>query len=181
MQTDRNFDGSVPPYWSSGHVGWAYSGVAEFEGRVGSFLAEGAARGERLMYVADDPDVRLWPKGLVEQGALLVLSTAEIYGAEVIVDPGVQRGAFEAALAEAVSMGFAGLRVAADNTSLVDGPDRLAAWMRWEAEAEQMMRGRSITGLCAFDRARTDTEALRAVMSVHPVGPPGSSTDPVFD
>jgi hypothetical protein len=155
--------------------------MPEFEGRVGSFLAEGAARGERLMYVADDPDVRLWPKGLVERGALLVASTEEIYGIEAIVDPAVQRGAFEAALAEAVSMGFTGLRVAADNTSLVDGPDRLAAWTRWEEEAEEMMRGKPITGLCAFDRARTGTESLRRVMSLHPVGPPQMFDDQAHD
>lgn len=57
-------------------------------------------------------------------------STAEVYGPAAIVDPRMQRRAFEAALVEAISLGFAGLRVAADNTSLVVGPERRAAWMR---------------------------------------------------
>lgn len=159
-------------HWPRGHIGWAFTGMPEFEGRAASFLAEGVARRERLMFVADDPDVGLWPKGLIGQGALLVVSTAEIYGTETIVDACTQRVAFEAALAEAISLGFTGLRVVADNTSLVAGPDRLAAWMRWEAEAGHMMQGKPITGLCAFDRTRTDAETLRVVMSLHPVGPP---------
>lgn len=150
--------------------------MAEFEGRASSFLAEGAVRTQRLMFVVDDPNVGLWPKGLIEQGVLLVASTAEIYGPGATVDPTRQRAAFEDALADAISMGFTGLRVAADNTSLVGGPDRLVAWMRWELEAEELLRGNPITGLCAFDRARVDAEALRVVMSVHPVGPPEPST-----
>ncbi len=155
-----------------GHLGWAYDGVSEFESRVGSFLAEGDARRERLILVADDPKVSLWPKELLDRGVLVLLSTSEVYGTDRIVDAPSQRATFEATLAEALSLGFTGMRVVADNTSLIAGPDRLGAWMRWEDEADRLMRASPITGLCAFDRTRCDPETLRSCMEVHDAGPP---------
>lgn len=164
------------PRWPVGHLGWAFAGLAEFEGRTSSFLAEGRARGERLIFVADDPRAGLWPSDLVERGALLVLSTAEVYGPERMVVASTQQATFEEALADALALGFTGLRVAADNTSLTVGADRLEAWRRWEEQADLLMQSRPITGLCAFDQTRIDTGTLDTVMSLHRTGPP-----PLFD
>ncbi len=162
-------------HWPTGHIGWIYAGVAEFQGRATTFLSEGAARGERLMLVADDPRTDLWPRALVDERRLIVLSTCDVYGPERTVDPGAQRATFDAALREALADGYAGLRVAADSTSLVEGPERLAAWMRWEEEADGLMRVEPITGLCSFDRARVDPATLHTVMAVHRQGPtPGA-------
>jgi MEDS: MEthanogen/methylotroph, DcmR Sensory domain len=102
--------------WPTGHSGWLFEGMAQFEGRITSFLAEGAARGERLMFVADDPEPKLWPSKLVERGELVVASTAEIYGPERMVTPASQRQTFAMAMAEALAKGYSGLRIAADNT-----------------------------------------------------------------
>ncbi|WP_415854944.1 MEDS domain-containing protein [Sinomonas sp. G460-2] len=150
-----------------GHIGWSYRGLPEFEGRVASFLAEGHARGERQVFIADEPKAGLWPRGLVERGDLLIFSTVEIYGAERIVDPPAQRIAFEATLAEALALGYTGLRVAADNTSLTSDPGRLEAWMRWEDEADSLMRTKPITGLCAFDRTRSAAATVQTLMGLH--------------
>lgn len=38
------------------HIGWIFSGPGEFAALAEPFLAEGAARNEQLMYVAEDPD-----------------------------------------------------------------------------------------------------------------------------
>src|SRR5262249_35101455 len=111
--------------WPSGHVGWVYSGVSRFESGATTFLAAGAARGERQMFVADDPVVEQWPKHLVDRRALVIASVTEIYGDTRMVVPTSQRDTFAAALAEALSEGYTGIRVAADNSSLVDTPDRL--------------------------------------------------------
>lgn len=153
--------------WPTGHVGWTYAGVAQLQGRATTFLAEGVARGERLMFVADDPRPDLWPRALVDEGRLVVLSTSEVYGSTRTVVAETQRVTFEAALDQALADGFTGLRVAADNTALVEGAERLAAWMDWEDTADGMMRVRPITGLCTFDRSRTDPITLRTVMGVH--------------
>lgn len=155
--------------WPTGHVGWSFNGRAQFEGRVGTFLAEGAARREQLMLVSDDPTPALWPKALIDEGALLVRSTSEVYGSGRTVDPARQRQLFEQALAEATSLGFAGLRVAADNTSLVSTPERLTAWSAWEEEAESMTQALPIYALCSFDRTRLGPRILAAVGRLHQV------------
>lgn len=155
--------------WPTGHLGWTFAGPAEFEGRTASYLAEGLARGERLVLVADDPSPELWPRPLLAQGVLVVSSTAEVYGPDRIVDPVGQRLTFQEVLGEARELGYNGVRVAADNTSLLAGDARLAAWLEWEAVADDLMRSEPITGLCAFDRTKTDARALAAAMGCHPV------------
>lgn len=153
--------------WPTGHIGWAYRGSPEFEGRVASFLAEGHSRRERQYFIADDPKVGLWPRDLVERGHLVVLSTAEVYGPARVADPAAQLAAFEILLAEARDLAYTGIRVAADNTSLTVGPERLDAWLRWEREADRFMHENPVTGLCAFDTTRSDALTLEALMNVH--------------
>jgi hypothetical protein len=156
---------------SARHLGWVFDGTAEFEARSGSFLARGVARSERLLVVCDDPRPHLWPASLVNEGTLVLLSTTEVYGSDRVVNPDAQRATFEQTLSDALWSGFTGLRMVADNTSLVSGPDRLAAWARWEDQAEQLMQALPITGLCAFDRTRTGVTALRTLRSIHSVTP----------
>lgn len=160
--------------WPTGHIGWAFSGMPQFEGRATAYLAEGMARNERLMFVADDPDPRRWPESLLDRGDLVLASTTDVYGAGRVVDAASQRATFESTLVEAIDLGYSGIRVAADNTSLIDGPDRLAAWMAWEGEAHRFIAEQPVTGLCAFDRTRVAPDHLIAVMAVHGVTPPPS-------
>lgn len=155
--------------WPSGHFVWAYSGRPEFEGRAASFLAEGQVRGERQIIITDDRRRSLWPRDLLRSGDLLVLSTVEAYGHTRIVDPAALSAAFEAQLADALHLGYTGLRVAGDNTSLAEGADRLAAWLDWEARADALMQARPITGLCAFDLSRIGRPALTALLASHKV------------
>lgn len=156
---------------TAGHLGWAFAGPSAFAGRVAGFLAEGMRRHERLMVVVDDPRLGQWPERLIETGQLQVLSTAEVYGADAAPAPDALRAGFLEAVTEATRLGYAGLRVAADNTTLTIGPDRLAAWLRWEAEADALMKVAPITGLCAFDTTRIDQTALAALMDLHPATP----------
>ncbi|HET9077908.1 MAG TPA: MEDS domain-containing protein [Acidimicrobiales bacterium] len=155
--------------WPAGHLAWFFDGISEFEGAATTFLAEGAARGERLMLVADSPRADLWPRGLVDSGDLIVASTSETYGPGRLVSPEAQRRTFESALKEAVALGYTGLRVASDNTSLTFGPERLAAWISWEEEADRFMTVNPFTGMCAFDRSRAGATALAAVRRLHAV------------
>jgi hypothetical protein len=155
--------------WPSGHLGWVFSGVARFESGATTFLAEGAARGERQMFLADNPVVEQWPKHLVDRGDLVIASVTEIYGPERMVVSPSQRETFAAALAEALSEGYTGIRVAADNSSLIDTPERLQAWSEWEAVADRFMAENPVTGLCAFDRTRVRSASLAAVTGTHRV------------
>ena len=121
------------------------------------------------MFLADDPVVEQWPKHVVDRGELVIASIAEIYGPERMVAAHSQRETFAAALAEALSEGYTGIRVAADNSSLVDTPERLRAWLKWEEAADDFMAENPVTGLCAFDRTRVASATLSEVMGTHHV------------
>ncbi len=121
------------------------------------------------MLVADDPRVDLWPQSFIERGQLIVASTAEIYGPERLVVAEAQHDTFTAALEDALKEGYSGIRVAADNTSLVLGADRAVAWTRWEEVADRFMAENPVTGLCGFDRSRIEPAAVAALQGLHTV------------
>jgi MEDS: MEthanogen/methylotroph, DcmR Sensory domain len=157
------------------HIGWVFDGPAGFDALAAPFLAEGAARGERLMYITADPDPAVVAKysAILGPRAFQVASIAEVYGASGIVDAPSQRATFASAVAVALAEGHTGIRVAADNTPLVADEVRLAAWVRWEITADKFMSENQVTGLCAFDRTRVDVDRLRHLATLHPL----SSTD----
>lgn len=155
------------PEFVSRHLGWCFSGMPSFEGRAASFLARGLQRNEQLFFVADDPNPELWPDDIVLRGILRIASTREIYGPETTVRPFSQRRLFDDVLAEALREGYQGIRVAADNTSMVSDQSRLEAWLRWEQEVDGFVAENPVTGLCAFDRLRVNPEALRMVLHLH--------------
>jgi MEDS: MEthanogen/methylotroph, DcmR Sensory domain len=162
------------------HIGWIFSGVGEFAALADPFLAEGAARNERLMYVAEDPDISAfgqWTETLVP-GTLTAATVAEVYGESGIVDSAKQRDTFAQVLGEALAAGYSGIRVAADNTALVLNPERMDAWMKWEIVADHFMSENPVTGLCAFDNTRIDVSTLRHLSTVHPVWPAESDPPP---
>ena len=160
------------------HMCWVFTGVREFAALAVPFLSEGAALGERLMYVAENPDPEdMRPLAAnVDAHALQITSIAEVYGADGIVDPTAQRAIYAAALADAVADGYTGLRVAAENTSLVSDDERLKAWIRWEIIADRFIAENPVTGLCAFDKEKVDTGRLRHLATLHPLS---SASSPV--
>ena len=153
------------------HIGWSFAGAAEFTVLAQRFLAEGAARGEKLIYVADDPGPAAAAAlaGVAGTDAVQVASIADVYGASGIVDAPRQRATFASALADARAGGYTGIRVAADNTPLVADEVRLAAWIRWEIAADRFMSENPVTGLCAFDRDKIDVNRLRHLATLHPL------------
>jgi len=159
--------GSLSFRWPSGHATWIFSGASQFQGGATSFLAEGYAKGERLMLIADDPRKDLWPDRFIDEGLLVIASTSEIYGDDPIVDAGAQRATFADVLATALRDGYLGVRVVADNTSLIQSDTQLEAWMLWEEVADQFMAENPVTGLCTFDRTRLDDERIVRVRDAH--------------
>ena len=121
------------------------------------------------MFVADDPVVGQWPKDLVDRGELVIASITDIYGSDRMVDAASQRETFATSLAEALSEGYSGIRVAADNSSLVDTPEQLRAWLAWEDMADHFLAENPITGLCAFDRTRVGSATLTEMTRAHHV------------
>ena len=153
------------------HIGWVFEGEAGFERLACPFLAEGAARGERLMFISESPRSATRARLLNHYGprVIKVARTREVYGESGVVDPAAQRAVFAAALADALNAGFSGIRVAADNTPLVTDERRLEAWIRWEHVADRFMDANPVTGLCAFDSQRVDVNRLRHLSTLHPL------------
>ena len=160
------------------HLGWAFAGRAEFSALAMSFLAEGVARGELVIYVADDPDPVVTSRlsHLAGPDAVQVASITEIYGDSGIVEPEEQRVTFEAICANALADGFSGIRVAADASRMVLDPWRLAAWRRWEVVADRFITEHPATALCAFDTERLGPDLLSKLATSHPLT---SATSPV--
>ncbi|HUO48875.1 MAG TPA: MEDS domain-containing protein, partial [Acidimicrobiales bacterium] len=96
-------------------------------------------------------------------------SISEVYGASGVVDAAQQRATFAGVMAEALSNGYSGIRVAADNSSLVVDPERLEAWIRWEHVADEFMSANHVTGLCAFDGDKVAVDTLRHLATLHPI------------
>lgn len=160
------------------HMCWVINGSREFAALAVPFLAEGAALGERLMYVAENPDpADMMPLAASSDAhALQIASIAEVYGTGRIVDPTAQLATYAAALADALAHGYTGLRVAAENTSLVGDDDQLKAWMRWEIIADRFVAENPVTGLCAFNKEKVDAGWLRHLATLHPLS---SASSPV--
>ncbi len=163
------------------HIGWIFDGQDGFDALAAPFLAEGAERGERLMYIAADPD----PAAVSRLGAPIashgvqVASIAEVYGATGVVDPSTLLAMFTTIFVDALAEGYRGIRVAADNTPLVTDEARLAAWFRWEIIADRFMSENAATAVCAFDRRKVEVNRLRYLATLHPLSS-ADSTEPRF-
>jgi hypothetical protein len=153
------------------HVGWVYQGSSEFAALAVPYLSEGAALGEKLVYIAEepDPDDLSQLDAVVAAGALQIASVAEIYGSDGIVDPPSQLATFMAVLADAKAAGYTGVRVAADNSSLIVDEKRMKAWIQWEIVADHAAAGHDFTALCAFSKDKVREDMLRQIAAVHPL------------
>lgn len=153
--------------WPGGHSARRFRGASAFEALATDLLAAGHARHERLLLVADEPNEAQWPEGLRSGGDLQVSSVAEVYGPQRLADPPALLAGFRERLADALRDGYTGLRVVADNSAMLDGPERAEAWRRWEPVADMFMAAYPVTGVCAFDDERVDPETLSAVLALH--------------
>lgn len=153
------------------HIGWVFSGSEEFADVAEGFLTEGLELGERLLFVAANPAEDAYTRltRLFAPADLQVASIADVYGASGVVDAAGQRATFAATLRQAMADGYSGIRVAADNTTLVGTPERLSAWMHWELVADRFMAENRVTGLCGFDRKVINVDTLRHVVTLHPL------------
>jgi len=160
------------------HIGWVFEGAKEFAALAASYLTEGAALGERLMYIAEDPRPEDMAQlaNVVRPDQLRISSVAETYGSGRALDPQRQLVTFIDELHAAKSAGYTGVRVAADNTSLVGDEKQMKAWLQWELIADHAVAGNELTGLCAFNKEKVGGSQLRQLASVHPLS---SASGPV--
>jgi MEDS: MEthanogen/methylotroph, DcmR Sensory domain len=160
------------------HMGWVFSGADEFAAMARSCLIEGAARGERLMYVADRSDRSAVAAlaGVASGDDLRVVDIADVYGTGAVVDPQAQLEFFAAEVDSALADGYSGLRAVGDASMLIASDEALAEWLRWEILADRFIAVNPMTALCGFDTQRVDHKRLGRLAAMHPLS---SASGPV--
>src|SRR5256714_2490526 len=157
------------------HVVWMGRGSDDLYSLATTALAEGARRNEKLMFVADDPDLgRLQGIGgldeLLSGGQLEVQPVEAVYGGSGAFSHTAQLATFEAVLADALAAGYTGIRVVAENTSLATGDDAgFRRWLRWEQVTDRFQSTSNVTGICYFDGRKLSSDRRADLGAVHPV------------
>ncbi|MEV0570545.1 MEDS domain-containing protein [Dactylosporangium sp. NPDC050588] len=159
------------------HSCWSYEDQRQFEASARTFLAEGLAAGERIWYARAGG-----PGGLggwldeaarAHPGAVRFVPLEEAYLAGQRLDPSAQVGTYTAATATAVADGYAGLRVVAECTPLVDTPDRLSSFAAYETLVDRFIATAPMRAVCGFDRGTLGDRAVAEVACLHPASNAG--------
>jgi hypothetical protein len=156
------------------HTAWFGNGRAELYALASEALAEGLRRDEKLMFVADDPDVSMLTgfgaEQLIADGRLDVVEVSAVYGSDTAFSASDQLATFRQALEAALAAGYSGIRVVADNTSLAQGDDEsFARWLAWEQLTDHFQADSMVTGICFFDRTALSAERVSDLAALHPV------------
>lgn len=150
------------------HVCCVFDSDEAFTTAAVEFLRPGLHK-ERLLYIADratraellDDLIELGDAELlVDEGEMIVATALETYLWHDAIDPAAQVENYRALVDAAVADGFAGLRVAADATSLVKRDDHRRAFMSYELAVDRFIRTAPIRAICAYDSRVLDTDAL---------------------
>lgn len=161
-----------------GHLGWGYRDRAEFFARAAEYIVDGLDRRQRVAYVgagshetlraelAAMPAVAERP----DADEIKVATPSEFYalapGAEVI-DPHAALDARVAAVEDAITNGYTGVRGVADATAMARTPQQRAAFARFEFLLDQYMAEQPVSGLCAYDLHRLG-HAADELICLHP-------------
>jgi anti-anti-sigma regulatory factor len=177
----RRSSGLLNPSQSFGlsdHACWTYESNRERAAAATAWLSDGLTLGQRAIYIADAPvevlveELAALPgrDDAIASGALVVARIEDMYDLSAPIDPQAQLAAYSAAVEAAIADGYAGMRVAADITRLVEEPARRHAHLHWEQYADRYMTEQPLAPLCLYDRRRI--EDFRAVEHVHPLAGP---------
>lgn len=159
-----------------GHVCWSFNTDEALHDAAATFLVEGAARHERLVYVAEGTcdrlraDLAAMPDvdRLVASGCLTLQPVGDLYEPDGSFDVARQVATYRALIENARREGFSGLRVAANATSLVAGNAARRRFLRYELVVDEVMAKEPMTALCAYDR-RVVGDAIVELGAVHPL------------
>lgn len=166
------------------HTVWFGDGADDLYRLAIEALGVGAHRGEKLLLVAGRLDAdRLGALDemdrLLGSGQLEVMATDAVYSAQSDLDPAALLSFFERLLGDAVSDGYRGLRVVADNTPWASaGEEDFDRWLTWEQMTDRFQAISDVTGICYFDRTRFAEERQAALASLHTVHGPDTPEPP---
>ena len=153
-----------------GHTAVFGAGPASLAATAVEVFGAARASGEALVLMTDDADLRTLDAlpdrdHLVASGRLQVVRTADAYPHR---DPARLLAAFDDVLRTALADGWTGIRVVAENTSLLTGGgDAFSDWLAWEHVTAQWQQAHPVVGVCWFDTTALDVEQVVELASVH--------------
>lgn len=154
------------------HRCWSFGDQQQFEAAAQEFLAEGLAAGERIWFSrAGGPGgLAAWLEqaARAHPGAVEYVPLDTAYPTGGRLDPAAQVARYTAATDAAVTAGYAGLRVVADDTPLVRTPDQLAAFARYETLVDRYIATAPMRAVCGFDRGRVGDRVIAELACLHP-------------
>lgn len=141
------------------HVCWIFDTSEELHRAAVRFLADGAALGEDLLYVADADDAGLRSHledldgvaELLASGQLEVVPVRSLYTPGGVLDASAQVERYRARTDAALAAGRTGFRVAADATALVTDPEWRQDFLAYELAVDRYIAGSAMAALCAYD------------------------------
>lgn len=135
-------------------------GAARLDRVAATFVSQGLAAGDQVLYVASDQEVgellRVLPGSLDAQqavgtGQLMTSSFGDTYGSSPPEDLATVADGFRAAAAQARKRGFPGLRVAARMDPLADLLGSFDEVVEWERMAGGLQRELEVSSVCLYD------------------------------
>ena len=158
------------------HICWVFDEREHFTAAATTFLGEGLALGQHVLYAGDSTDASMRRDvnglgdvdGLVSRGAVRLVSIEQTYP-QGGWTPAGQAALYTAATEAALAGGFTGFRVAADATSLAVGDEALDVFVRYEHHIDRLMAGGlEFQAMCGYDRRAVGDEAVLDLACVHP-------------
>jgi hypothetical protein len=172
----RNYATATPTDFAVGdHVAWIGDGQNALNRLAAEVIREGIRHEDRTLFVSSDADpARLADvpdlDRLLAHGEVELARIEDVYPAGLDFDPQDQLAVFADVLTEALAAGYRGLRVIADNTSLLQGDnDAWPTWLRWEQITDRFQAANPALGVCYFDRSQMDATRCADLHSAHPV------------
>lgn len=147
------------------HVCWVHDSERSWQRAATTFLAEGAARGERLLYTAGgkpaelEADLRFLRERdlMIESDRLLLCPVEEFFEDRADI--------LEVLVAEALAEGFAGLRLAIEASALATAGDDVVGL---EFAVDLVAASSALTTMCGYDD-RIDTVIIDELCFMHPL------------
>lgn len=158
------------------HLAFFYRTEAEQRSSIVQYIQSGLDKDYRCLYIADEHDtdeIARWlstagiPVGdLREAGALTILDSSNVYGAEDF-DPEATVGSFGELAESAVHDGFRGLHAAGENTWGFDVSDDLDDLIHFERNFDERAPDLPATAVCQYDIDQFDDSVLADALRIH--------------
>ncbi|MDR7254693.1 anti-anti-sigma regulatory factor [Nocardioides sp. BE266] len=163
-------------------------GEIQLDRVAATFVGQGLAAGDRLLYVASDEQAEALVTALPEHvhvaealatGQLRISSFADAYGTRRPDDLSAVADGFRAAAAQACKDGFPGLRVAArmDGLSALLGSHQEV--LAWERMSTYLQHELEVSSVCLYDASRLDPEQAASIAREHDGQAPEVDVPPI--